>query len=196
MKGSKLLTSEHILPYEEYAASRKERKVEFAAVKKDRRMEVGPHATFYFESYQTMWFQVHEMLHIERGGDAQIPNELAAYNPLIPQGRELVATVMLEIGEPVRRAKVLGVLGGIENTTFILLNNELINGVPELDVNRTTAEGKASSVHFVHFPFTNDQVDAFRGPIASVAVGFNHKNYSHTAGIPDAVRLALIDDFD
>ena len=68
-----------------------------AAIKQNRRVEVGPFATFYFENYDTMWHQVHEMLHIERGGEAQIADELEAYNPLIPQGDELIATVMFEI---------------------------------------------------------------------------------------------------
>ena len=88
-------------------------------IKKNRRLEVGPFATFYFESYDTMLHQVHEMLFIEKGGAEQLPDELAAYNPLIPQGSELVATVMFEIDDPVRRARVLGMLGGVEHKAFI-----------------------------------------------------------------------------
>ncbi|MEE2661526.1 MAG: DUF3501 family protein [Pseudomonadota bacterium] len=196
MENLKKLTFDHILPYKKYAAGRKESQISLSAIKKNRRMEVGPHAMFYFENYETMWFQVHEMLHIERGGEAQIPEELAAYNPLIPQGRELIATVMLEIGEPVKRAKILGVLGGIENTAFICVQGELINGIPEIDLDRTNSDGKASSVHFIHFPFSNKQIKTFRSSNADIVVGFRHEYYTHSAGMPGAVRKALRDDFD
>ena len=196
MSSPKAITREDILAFDDYAASRKERKRALTAVKKDRRMEVGPHATFYFENYETMWNQIHEMLYIERGGENQIPDELAAYNPLIPQGRELVATVMFEIGDADRRAKVLATLGGIEETVFITVGDEKIMGVPEIDVDRTNADGKASSVQFVHFPFTDSQVIAFSAGEADVSVGFSHDSYAHTAGMPAAVRAALSKDFD
>ncbi|MGB0630725.1 MAG: DUF3501 family protein [Alphaproteobacteria bacterium] len=196
MTTAKSITREDILPYDDYAASRKERKKALTEVKKNRRMEVGPHATFYFENYETMWHQIHEMLYIERGGEEQIPDELAAYNPLIPQGRELIATVMFEIGDPARRAKVLGSLGGVEETMFISVDGEKIPGQAETDVDRTTADGKASSVQFVHFPFTDDQVAAFTAGTVEVAVGFSHPAYSHSAGMPLNVRQALAGDFD
>lgn len=196
MTTPKAITREDILPFDDYAATRRERKKALMSVKKDRRMEVGPHATFYFESYETMWNQVHEMLYIERGGEDQIPDELAAYNPLIPQGSELVATVMFEIGDPDRRAKVLSTLGGVEETISISVNGEKIMGVAETDVDRTTADGKASSVQFVHFPFTDAQIAAFRLPDAEVMVGFGHESYAHSAGMSSAVRTALAEDFD
>lgn len=196
MNTPKAITREDILPYDDYASTRSERKKALMAVKKDRRMEVGPHATFYFESYETMWNQIHEMLYIERGGDDQIPDELAAYNPLIPQGRELVATVMFEIGDPDRRAKVLSTLGGVEETISITVSGEKIAGVAEADLDRTTADGKASSVQFIHFPFTDAQVAAFRAEDAAVTVGFSHDSYSHSAGMSAAVRTALAGDFD
>ena len=196
MTPAKTISREDILPFDDYAASRKERKKALTEVKKNRRMEVGPHATFYFENYETMWHQIHEMLYIERGGEEQIPDELAAYNPLIPQGRELIATVMFEIGDPVRRTNVLGALGGIEETMFIRIDGDTIIGEAETDVDRTTADGKASSVQFVHFPFTDAQVAAFAGGDADVTVGFTHANYAHAAGMPAAVREALANDFD
>jgi hypothetical protein len=196
MSNMRQITRDDILPFDEYASNRRERKKALMSVKKDRRMEVGPHATFYFENYETMWNQVHEMLYIERGGEAQIPDELAAYNPLIPQGRELVATVMFEIGDPDRRARVLATLGGVEETIFITVGGEKIMGIAETDVDRTTADGKASSVQFVHFPFTDAQVAAFRSPDVDVTVGFSHENYSHTAGMSAATRAALSADFD
>ena len=124
MSNVKLITLHDILPFDEYAATRKDRKKALTQVKKNRRMEVGPHASFYFENYETMWHQMHEMLYIERGGEDQIPDELAAYNPLIPQGSELIATVMFEIGDPIRRANVLGSLGGIEETMFVSVDGK------------------------------------------------------------------------
>jgi hypothetical protein len=159
-------------------------------------MEVGPFATFYFENYETMWHQVHEMLHIEKGGDAQIEDELRAYNPLIPQGREWVATVMLEIEDPVRRASTLQRLGGIENRMFLTVAGEAVRGLSERDVERTKADGKTSSVHFVRFPLTDGQVEAARRPGAQIIVGFDHQEYAHMAMMPDAVRQALVNDLD
>ena len=146
------ITRADVLPREEFAKIRKTKRQELVGIKRHRRIQVGPVATFYFENYDTMWWQVQEMLYIEKGGDEQIPGELAAYNPLVPKGRELVATVMFEIDDPVRRANFLAKLGGIEETAFLEFDGERIGGVPEVDVDRTSAEGKASSVQFVHFP--------------------------------------------
>ena len=196
MTSSKLITRNEILPYAEYAASRKERKRALTEKKKNRRIEVGPHATFYFENYDTMWHQIHEMIYIERGGEDQIPDELAAYNPLIPQGRELIATVMFEIGDPIRRSNVLGSLGGIEDTMYINVDGQRICGDAETDVDRTSAGGKASSVQFVHFPFSDEQAAAFMSGTGDVIVGFTHPNYTHAAGMTAQIRQALSEDFD
>jgi hypothetical protein len=190
------ITAADILDPAEYARSRPERRQAMAVRKRRRRVEVGPSVTFYFENYDTMWQQVHEMLHIEKGGAAQLADELAAYNPLIPNGRELVATFMVEIDDPVRRKRVLDGLGGIEQTAFIRLGGETIAGVPEADADRTTAEGKASSVQFVHFPFTPAQIAALRSGQAEAVVGLGHRNYSHMAVIPPDVRSELAGDFD
>ena len=192
----RVITEADILDPAEYTRTRAGRRREASALKRRRRIEVGPYITFYFESYDTMWLQVHEMLHIERGGKAQIPDELAAYNPLIPQGRELVATFMIEIDDAERRKRILGGLGGIEETAFIRLGAETVRGVPERDADRTTAEGKASSVQFVHFPFTPAQIAAFRDPSVEAVLGLSHREYSHMAVIPPEVRTALAADFD
>ena len=152
--------------------------------------------TFYFESFDTMWLQVQEMLHIEKGGAEQLKDELAAYNPLIPKGRELVATFMIEIDDALRRARVLAGLGGIEETAFFQLGASKIPALPEADQDRTTAEGKASSVQFVHFPFTQAQIAAFREPGAQVILGFSHPAYSHMAVVAEATRAELAGDFD
>jgi len=192
----KEITPADILPPAEYAKRRAAMRAEIVAKKKNRRLEVGPVATFYFECYETMLQQVQEMLHIEKGGAVQIADELAAYNPLIPKGSELVATVMFEIDDPVRRARVLGRLGGIENTMFIKLGEEKVMGVAEPDQDSTNAEGKASSVQFVHFPFTRAQIARFRTAGTTIIVGMDHENYAHMAVMSDAVRQELAGDFD
>ena len=184
-----------ILPLTEYAPQRPERRKRISEIKKNRRLEVGPFATFYFESYDTMLHQVQEMLYIEKGGDAQLPDELAAYNPLIPQGAELVATVMFEIDDPVRRARVLGMLGGIEHKAFIKVGNAVVRGVAADDPARSRDDGKASSVPFMRFPFTAAQIAAFKSGQGDVVVGFEHEHYGHMAIMPAAVRQALAQDF-
>lgn len=190
------ITEADILPLPEYVKVRAQRRTAMTALKKNRRLEVGPFATFYFESFDTMLHQVQEMLYIEKGGAAQVPDELAAYNPLIPDGHELTATVMLEIDDPVRRARVLAALGGIEHAMFIRFAGETVKGVAEDDQERTRADGKTSSVHFAHFPFTAEQIAKFRAPGTEVVVGFSHENYGHMAVMPEAVRAALARDFD
>ncbi len=190
------ITHDDIIPMADYVQGRKERRRALVEGKKHRRLDVGPDCSFYFENYETMWNQVHEMLFIEKGGEAQIADELSAYNPLIPKGRELVATVMFEIDDPVRRGALLAKLGGIEETAFIRIGGETVKGVPEADVDRTSAAGKASSVQFIHFPFADAQIDAFRAEGAEVVAGFTHPEYAHMAMLSAAVRQALAGDFD
>lgn len=189
------ITPSDILPSAEYARIRREHRKHVTAVKRLRRLAVGPFTTWHFESYETMWHQVHEMLFIEKGGADQVADELAAYNPLIPKGRELVATVMIEIDDPIRRARALARLGGIEGTAFLRFGGEQVAGVPEADQDRTTAEGKASAVQFLHFPFTPAQVAAFAQVGTEVMAGFAHPEYGHIAVMPEAVRAALTQDF-
>ncbi len=196
MTEKKEITRDDILATEEYTARRRELKRHITEAKKSRRMAIGPFAMFYFESYETMWHQVHEMLYIEKGGEDQIAEELAAYNPLVPKGAELVATIMFEIEDADRRARELGRLGGVEETFAITVGGETVTGVAEEDVDRTNAAGKASSVQFVHFPFTADQITAFRDPATEILVRVGHPNYAHMAVMPENVRAALVEDFD
>jgi hypothetical protein len=189
------LTESDIIPAAEYARNRKDLRAKVSAKKRNRRVEVGPHTTFYFECYETMWLQVQEMVYIEKGGADQVPGELEAYNPLIPNGAELTATFMIEVDEPIRRKRVLDSLGGIEETAFLRVGGETISGIAETDADRTTAGGKASSVQFVHFPFTVDQIAAFSTADAEVVIGFNHPNYRHMAVMTEAVRAELTTDF-
>ncbi len=185
-----------LLPLDRYGAERDQHRARVREIKKNRHLEVGPFATFYFESYDTMWLQVHEMLFIEKGGEDQVAGELAAYNPLVPKGAELVATLMFEIDDPDRRDRVLAGLGGVELSASLAFEGETVTGVPEGDVERSTAAGRASSVHFLHFPFSDAQAAKFRVPGTHVVLGLGHENYSHMAVVPEAVHLALCEDFD
>ncbi|MBO6634320.1 MAG: DUF3501 family protein [Parvibaculum sp.] len=191
----KEITPDDILPYETYAKERKERRAAITALKKNRRVEVGPYATFYFENYDTMFQQIQEMLHIEKGGAEQLADELHAYNPLIPQGNELVATVMFEINDEVRRDKFLRSITWVEKHLFIDVGGERIQGEAEMDVERTKADGKTSSVHFVHFRFTDDQIAKFRDPETQVMVVIAHENYHHMTVMQPQVKEALAKDF-
>lgn len=184
-----------IVPLAEYTGQRAERRKRIAEIKKNRRLEVGPFATFYFESYDTMLHQVLEMLFIEKGGAEQLVDELAAYNPLIPQGSELIATVMFEIDDPLRRARVLATLGGVEQRAFIRINGTTVRGVAEDDQERSREDGKASAVQFIRFSFTAAEIAAFRGAAGDVVVGFDHPAYGHMAVMPAAIRQALATDF-
>ncbi len=196
MPPKREITHDDIMAMDAFAAIRKQRRAEVLAIKRDRRVEIGPAATLYFESFDTMWWQVHEMLYIEKGGEEQITGELGAYNPLIPKGDELVATLMFEIDDPARRAALLERLGGVEHTVTLTITGEAIKGVPEGDVERTDEAGRTSSVHFLHFPFTAAQIAAFRAPGAEVVAGIGHSEYGHMAVLPEAVRRALGEDFD
>ena len=193
--SQRVITKDDILPYADYAATRVERRSKMIPLKRKRRIAVGPHVTFYFENYDTMWTQVQEMLHTERGGDEQLADELAAYNPLIPQGSELVATMMIEIPDEKKRREILATLGNIEDSVDIVVGGDKVHGVFETDVERTTAEGKTSSVHFLHFPFTADQIAKFRDPNVDVTLEISHPNYGHMARIPAESREALAADF-
>ena len=192
--SARLITRDHILPMDRYAEVRDARRRHIAEMKKNRRVHVGPDVTFYFENFDTMLHQVHEMLAVEKGGEAQIEDELRAYNPLVPNGRELVATMMIEIDDPGRRDRMLRRLGGIEGAAAFTVAGETITAVPESDIERTTKDGKTSSVHFLKFAFSNSQIAAFRTPRARVLLSVAHPDYDHMAVLPEPVRAALAED--
>jgi hypothetical protein len=189
------ITPADILASEKYAAERAQFRKDVVALKKNRRVEVGPFATFYFENYDTMWLQVHEMLHIEKGGEAQVAGELETYNPLIPQGRELIATLMLEIEDVNRRNRELYRLAGIEESTFIELGQERIPGTPTDYDERTTPDGKTSSVHWVRFVFIPEQIVRFKDAAFPAILGVAHPAYGHMAVLPREIRAELAKDF-
>jgi len=190
------ITPADIMPMEAYGKIRAERRKALSAIKADRRVSVGPDATFYFESFETMLHQVQEMLYIEKGGDAQLADEIAAYDPLVPKGRNLSATFMIEIADPDRRLAVLKTLGGIEETVTLSFAGETVKGVPSDDAERTTEDGKTSSVHFFSFPFTPAQIGKFKQPGTEAVLAVRHPNYAHMAILREAVRSALTKDFD
>ena len=195
MAAIRKVTRADILPLSEYGLQRIGLRRELSALRATRRIEVGPFVTFSFECYRTIWHQIHEMLFIEKGGDAQVDGELEAYNPLIPNGEELVATMMIEIEEPVRRARMLGKLGHIEDTIAFRIDAMIVPAQPELDEERTTADGKTSSVHFLHFPFTREQIAAFKAPGAEAILAIGHPDYRHMTALSEAARAALAGDF-
>ena len=192
-EAQRKITQADILPAGEYDQQRKSLKANLIPMKKLRRIEVGPFATFYFENYATMWLQVQEMLRIEKGGEDQLPGELAAYNPLIPQGEELIATLMLEIEDEKRRNTVLLTLGGIEETVFLEVGSDTIHATPTEYDDRTTADGKTSSVHWLRFKLTPDQIARFKNE--RVVLGVSHRNYGHMAVLTAETRAALAKDF-
>ena len=189
------IQKEDIMPLNVYIEKRRELRKSIVDYKKNRRVALGPYATFYFESYETMLAQVQEMLYIEKGGDEQLQDELTAYNPLIPNGKELTATLMFEIDNPISRAAFLGKVGGIEETVFMKINGEKIKATPEEDVDRTSSEGKASSVQFIHFNFTDDQIEKFQSNSSEIELGIDHKEYSHITKLSKENISSLSTDF-
>jgi len=198
---TRTITADDILPLEIYAQQRKSLRHNLLDIKRPRRIDVGPFASFYFENYATLQAQIQEMLYIEKGGEEQLEDEIEAYNPLIPQGAELVATLMFEIDDATRRNKILYQLGGVELTAYIEISaqenkaSEKIIAVPEQDIERTTADGKTSSVHFLHFPFTQAQIDAFKQTGKQIILGIAHENYTHMTQLTQESRLSLAGDF-
>ena len=194
-KNKREIEKSDIMSLDVYTKKRKELRKEIVEYKKNRRVPLGPYATFYFESYETMLAQVQEMLYIEKGGDDQLKDELTAYNPLVPNGKELTATLMFEIDNPVSRAAFLGKVGGIEEKVYMKIDGDLIKAVPEEDVDRTSSEGKASSVQFVHFKFNDEQIKKFRSDSSNIEIGIDHNEYSHSTKLNAETVKSLILDF-
>jgi len=195
-KKAHRITKDDIVAPAIYAAERKARRAALIPVKKNRRVEVGPYATFYFENFETMLAQVHEMLHIEKGGEGQIAGEIDTYNPLIPQGRELIATLMLEIDDAVRRTNILKRLAGIEEKIYMDVENSRIQATPTEYEDRTTPDGKTSSVHWIRFSFSEEQIAQFKSMSGNIIIGVAHENYGHMAMVPPATSAELAKDFD
>jgi hypothetical protein len=194
-KQKRQIEKKDLIPSDIYSKSRKQIRKDLVEFKKNRRIALGPYATFYFESFETMLAQVQEMLHIEKGGDEQLKDELTAYNPLVPNGKELIATLMFEIDNPISRAAFLGKVGGIEEKIFMKIEGDHVNAVPEADVDRTSAEGKASSVQFIHFKLNDDQISKFNSDSSNIELGITHKEYTHTTKLTEDNIKSLAADF-
>ena len=194
-KEKRQIEKKDLLTSAAYAENRKTIRKNLVEFKINRRIALGPYATFYFESFETMVAQVQEMLHIEKGGDEQLKDELAAYNPLVPNGKELTATLMFEIDNPITRGVFLGKVGGIEEQIFMKIDKEIVKAVPENDVDRTSADGKASSVQFIHFKFKDDQISKFKSGTVNIELGIDHKEYAHTTKLTKENIKSLLVDF-
>ena len=194
-KEKREIQKNDIMPLDIYTKQRKKLRKNIVEFKKNRRVSLGPYATFYFESYETMLAQVQEMLYIEKGGDEQLKDELTAYNPLIPDGKELIATLMFEIDNPISRSAFLSKVGGIEQNVFMKVDGEIVKAIPEVDVDRTSVDGKASSVQFIHFKFNDEQIEKFKSSSLNVEIGIDHEEYSHTTKLTDLSLKSLSGDF-
>ena len=194
-RENRIVEKKDLIPQDKYAKIRKKFRKELLDIKKNRRISIGPHATFYFENFDTMLGQIQEMLYIEKGGDEQLKDELNAYNPLIPKGKDLIATLMFEIDEPKQRSDFLSKVGGIEEKVYFQIDKDMIKAVPEVDVDRTSEEGKASSVQFLHFNFSESQIKKFKDLNTAIKIGIDHNLYNHTTKISKDTQNALIKDF-
>jgi hypothetical protein len=190
------ITEDDVIDIDKYINERAEIKNNISQIKKFRRIPVGPFATFFFECYETMIYQVQEMLYIERGGIEQLKDEIQAYNPLVPKGKELVATLMFEIDNEVKRKEFLCSVGGIENQIFLEVDGEKIFARPEEDTDRTSEDGKASSVHFLHFDFSTNQIEKFLTDASKILIGFENENYKHFSEISKESKKELGKDFN
>ena len=188
------VTAQDIPSDADYAWQRNARRAAHLPIKRLRHISLGPVCTFIFESYDSLLFQVQEMLLTEKGGVEQMLDELATHNPLIPQAGEMVATVTLQIEDPVRRGVFLNQLGGIDERFYLDLGGERIAAVPEGNIQRTRRGGKTRSVHFVRFRFTQAQATAFQTAGAQVTVGCDHPYYGHVAAIAEPSRAELAQD--
>ena len=178
-----------------YKTKRKTLREKMVLRKKNRRLDIGPHVTMYFENRDTIIHQINEMVFIENGGQEQIKEEIEAYKSLLPNGNELVATVMVEIDNSIKRAEFLGKMGGFEETFCISVDGKKIYGNAELDMDRTTADGKASSVQFVHFDFDKEDVSNFRSNNFEITISINHDSYKHSTTLNTETVSELSKDF-
>ena len=193
--NKRIININDIIPNEEYGIIRRNKRREMIEFKKFRRLDVGPVASLYFESRETMIYQIQEMAYVEKITKQELNEELKSYNPLVPDGRELTATMMIEIDDPLRRKNFLSRLGGVEEKVKIVIGSHQIYAESEKDIDRTTREGKASAVHFLHFKFNDELVEAFKNKNNMIQIGIDHEEYGHLSIISDKVREELAKEF-
>jgi hypothetical protein len=191
-RNERTITAADLMPIPDYELIRADKKQEAIARKALTRISVGPNATVLFETWDSMWLQIQEMLRIEKGGEAQIADELAAYDPMVPKGAELTATILFEVADPVRRDAFLRTLGGVEDHVALQVGSHIVRARPEGDVSRTReSDGKASAVHFFHFDFSPEAVAAWISGEGSAMVVIDHPAYGHAALIGAEARAYL-----
>jgi hypothetical protein len=191
----KKLERNDLYSLEQYAEKRADFRAKVLEHKKNRRVDVGPNFTLYFEDRLTIQYQVQEMLRIEKIFEADgIEEELGAYNPLIPDGTNLKCTAMLEFGDVALRKKRLGELVGIEHKVWARVDgHEKVFAISNEDLERSTDE-KTSAVHFMRFEFSDDMIAGLRAG-ADLEFGCDHEGYLHSIIAPEATRQALAADF-
>ena len=183
-----------IISSREYSKKRKEKRLEISQIKKYRRINIGPYITLYFENFHTMVYQIQEMLLVEKGDKDQMLEEIESYNSLVPLGNELIATLMIEIDNPVKRNLELRKITGIENNVKIIIENEVVEANPCDEENRTKEDGKTSSVHFIKFSFDDKCTNDFLDVSNKVSLFIDHPKYSHATDLLGDYRKALGDD--
>lgn len=186
----------NVIDDETYARERGQRRREIIATKRHRRIAVGPYAVFHFENFATMLHQIQEMLWIEKGGAEQLEDELRAYAPLVPNGHELVATMMLEIDDRAVRQTVLGQLGNIDTFVYLQIGAEKVMARPEQDIERNTEDGRTSSVHFLRFSLTEFQTAKVHDPESELRIGIEHPQYNFQIVLSREQKQALEKDLN
>ncbi len=191
----KKLTRADLYSLEQYAEVRPQFRARVMAHKRDRQVPIGPNATLYFEDRLTMQYQIQEMLRIERIFEAEgINDELAAYNPLVPDGTNWKATFMVEFPDIEERREALMQLRGIESKVWIQVEGfEPVRAIADEDLERED-ETKTSSVHFLRFELTPAMIKAV-GKGAAISAGIDHPHYHYRCGpLPATVRDSLAAD--
>jgi len=188
------LTRDDLYSLEEYARIRPEFRSKVIEHKKNRRVQIGEHASLYFEDSLTMQYQVQEMLRIERIFEQDgIQEELDVYNPLIPDGMNWKATFMLEYDDVEERKVALARMIGVERALWVKVGElEKVHPIANEDLDRETKE-KTASVHFVRFELTQEMIDAAKEG-ASIKMGIDHPAYTEETTLSGEVRASLIGD--
>lgn len=188
------LAAADLMSLEQYARERPAFRARVLEHKRERQLAVGPHATWCFEDRMTVQYQVQEMLRVERIFESDgIAEELAAYNPLIPDGRNWKVTLLLEY-DPSERPAALAGLKGIEDRCWMqVAGHGRVYAIADEDLERENAE-KTSAVHFLRFELDAAMIAGLKGG-AALAAGVDHENYRHAVDpLPAAQRRALLAD--
>jgi Protein of unknown function (DUF3501) len=195
MEHSEMLTRKNLYSLEEYAEKRRDFRTRVMAHKKNRHLQVGEHVRLLFEDQLTIQYQIQEMLRVEKIFDATgIQEEIDAYNPLIPDGNNWKATMMIEYADVAERKHMLAQLVGIEDLVWVRIEGfGKVMAVADEDMERSTGE-KTASVHFLQFPLSDEMITAAKSNLP-ISVGVDHPHYTEiVAPLPDNIRLSLISD--